>query len=1134
MAEFRFEIVKDPTVFKENVLPAHSDHVPFASQLEAERGVTTLRRSLNGRWRFCYAKNYTSAPKDFWKDSYDVSGWDEIPVPSNMQMEGYDVPAYVNTQYPWDGTEEIKPGEIPEKFNPVGSYVTFFELPEEWKGREIRLSMEGVESGFALWLNGQYVGYSEDSFTPSEFDLTPFLRDGENRMSVQVFKWTASSWLEDQDMYRFSGIFRDVIIFAVPKVHLEDLAVISTLDDAYEEGEFSAELRMSEHTGDAGAAGAEAADGGAAGAETDAEAAGADTAADAAGADTPESDAVSGLAGSYTAALTFGGEEILCWEGAASENVRLEGIVPEAVPWSAEYPNLYELRIVLKDAAGEVAEVVNQNVGFRRFEMKDGLMCLNGKRIVFNGVNRHEFSCDTGRTPDPETVRFDVETMKRNNINAVRTCHYPNASILYDLCDQYGVYMIAENNMESHGMWDAIARGRADISEALPGDRENYIPMMFDRINSTWQRDKNHPAVLIWSCGNESFGGTVIMKMADWFRAHDRHRLVHYEGTDHDTRYLKETTDMYTQMYTPAARCEQYIREHTDKPFILCEYTHSMGNSNGGMHKYIELADREPRYQGGFIWDFVDQAVRIKNRFGEEFQGYGGDCGERPTDYNFSGNGIVDSTRRPYGKMQEVRYNYQPLKITVSARSVTVKNRALFTPASDYDCVVSVLRQGDVILSTVTEMDAAPLTEKSFDISWVEDFISGKNGREFLPGGEYTVRVQFLLKEDTLWGKKGDEVAFGETTLKTPDVLEKARDLTSAPDWSGMTGADRSGDLAMERGNRVSALMNGVRIPALDENKKKFTVIDGVHNIGIHGEHFDLLFSRLKGGITSYKWGGREMIEWIPRPSFWRAPTDNDRGNKMAARLGVWKTATLYQDFNDPDGSPYAWGEEAFRYPMLDVRQEYADIKQRIFLPTTPRSVMFVTYRVFADGTVRVIEEYDPKEGAALPPMPEFGFEMRINADYHFVTYCGMGPEENYCDRAEGARLGVYESEAADMVEPYLLPQETGNRTGVRWAKITDRKGRGLAFSGASFPDSGDPTASAPGTMEFSAIPYSAEQLEEAEHAWELPRSRWTVVRVNLKQMGVGGDDSWGAPVLPEYLLPTDRKLVFAFDFKGI
>ena len=594
MGEFDINIVKNPEIFEQNRLAAHSDHVCYKNIKEKILGKSSYRMNLNGLWKFAYAKNMALAIEGFEKADYDCSNWDEIRVPAHIQMEGYGVPIYTNTTYPWEADEFIEPGEIPEIFNPVASYVRYFELPEEMKDKKINISFQGVESGFAVWLNGHYVGYSENTFDPADFELTDYLVEGENKLAVRVWKWTSSSWCEDQDFYRFSGIFRDVFIYAVPKVHVEDLSVVPTLNDTFDEGTLAIDIKA-------------------------------------------HGKGKAKIKLLYAGNLSIerfdeepqevDGFDIELKDGVCTGQIKID----KPVLWSAEEPNLYVAQIEVYDEKGCQTEFISQYAGFRRFEMSDGLMKLNGKRIVFKGVNRHEFSSITGRVPNKEEVIKDVVTMKRNNINSIRTSHYPDDSLLYELCDIYGIYLIAENNLESHGTWEAYMKKYVDEDFIVPNDKKEWLPMMLDRVNSCYQRDKNHPSILIWSCGNESYGGKDLYEMSQLFRKLDPHRLVHYEGIFNDRRY-EGTSDMESQMYTPVSGIEKFLKEHKEKPFICCEYTHAMGNSCGAMHKYTELSDREPRYQGGFIWDYIDQSIYKKDRYGKWFLTYGGDFGDRPTD----------------------------------------------------------------------------------------------------------------------------------------------------------------------------------------------------------------------------------------------------------------------------------------------------------------------------------------------------------------------------------------------------------------------------------------------------------------------------------------------------------------------
>lgn len=1027
---FEIKKIHDPKFFKENCMSAHSDHISYADEKEAEEKKSSFRLPLDGIWKFHYAKNYAQAVTGFEAEDFDCKCWDDIRVPAHIQMEGYDIPQYVNIQYPWDGREDVWRDTVPSEFNPVASYVKYFTLPEGFMKNGLYISFQGVESGFALWLNGQYVGYSEDSFTPSEFDLTPYVKEGENKLAVQVFKWTSSSWCEDQDFYRFSGIFRSVYLYTMPKVHVYDLKVQPVVDEAVLNADLLVTMQMR-----------------------------------------GEGKARLTLTGSRNYSVLEEKEEqiIFSEELPVSEGeVHFEKEVKKPDLWSAEIPNLYTLTIECFDQNGERSELVSQRIGFRRFEMKDGIMTLNGKRIVFKGVNRHEFSSKTGRAVTREEVLKDIVTMKQNNINAIRTCHYPDASIIYDLCDEYGLYMIAENNLESHGSWDAAMHGSVPKDTIVPGDNMDWEPMMLDRVNSCYQRDKNHPAVLIWSVGNESYGGKVIFDMSEKFRALDPYRLVHYEGIFHDRRY-EATSDMESQMYTSVENVKKFLAEHKEKPFIMCEYTHAMGNSCGAMHKYTDLSDTEPRYQGGFIWDYIDQSILKKDRYGKEFQAYGGDFLERPTDYNFSGNGICyGGDRDPSPKMQEVKFNYQNISVLFEKDGkFTVVNKNLFAGTDQFRCVAVLQKNGVVIKKQEIKTAVPPLSSSDYEIPFAVLRADGQNQKKEEPDVEYALTVSFLLKEDRSWADAGHEVAFGQKIYKKSTVFHASQ--------------------------------------------KTIRVVHGKVNIGVKGEDFDCLFSMLNGGLVSYRYAGKEMIEKIPMPNFWRAPVDNDNGSMAPARYAQWKIASMYISHRNGgmfDNVP----------TKVEEKDNTVKITYTYFMPTTPSSKCEVSYTVFGDGTIETKLMYDPVEG--LPDMPEFGMMFQFDADYDNLTWYGMGPDETYADRRHGAKLGIYSNKVADNMAKYLVPQECGNKVGVRYARLVDAKGRGILFEGDE--------------LSFSALPYTPHELENAAHVYELPQVHHTIVRVAMAQMGVGGDDSWGSWVHPEYHIDATKPLEFTFRFRGI
>ncbi len=1010
MNVFDYNRLKDPEYFKEKRLEAHSDHGFYPTVKDAWEEGEDFRYSLNGLWKFHYARNIQSAINNFQDIDYDCRTWEFIRVPSHIQLEGHDNPQYVNIQYPWDGREEIVPGEIPEKYNPVGSYVKYFTIPDFMEDKRVFISFQGAESALAVWLNGYFAGYSEDSFTPSEFELTEYLKSGANKLAVQVFKWTSSSWCEDQDFFRFSGIFRDVYLYTIPYVHIYDLKLEACLSEDYHMGILNTSaianrdgrIRLTIFEG-----------------ETAIE----------------EKEEVLGINSSYCLQI---------------EKPRL---------WSAEDPFLYKLQIEAMDKDGRLCEVLLENVGFRSFKIKNSIMYLNGRRIVFKGVNRHDFSSRFGRAVTFEETEQDIITMKRNNINAIRTSHYPNNSWLYKLCDKYGLYVIGENNLESHGFWDLRARGIIDDSQVIPGDRPEWEKVLLDRVNSMYQRDKNHPSIIIWSCGNESYGGVNIFKMSKLFKKLDPSRPVHYEGVNHDRRH-EETSDIESQMYTSVEGIKSFLKEHREKPFICCEYCHAMGNSCGAMYKYTELAYEEPLYQGGFIWDYIDQSITKRNRYGESFQAYGGDFGDRPSDYNFSGNGIVYGEKRdPSPKMAEVKYNYQDIYAYVEKDKVKVVNHSLFTNTNKYECIATLYINGVLAETAALYTDVKPESYKEYPLPF----------KKRQSPGEHVITLSFRLVKDESWAMRGHEVAFGQGVY-----------MVEAP---------------VKRMNRP------------------LEIIKGSWNLGVRGEDFEVLFSYISSGLTSYRYGGVELLKDIPRPNFWRAPIDNDMGNNMPGRYAQWKIASLYSRCINGD-----YSDVSINPPVVKSMEDCVEISFTYSMPTNPRSSCILSYRVYGDGEIKVKLYYEPVR--ELGDMPEFGVMFKLDADYSHIRWYGLGPDETYWDRNQGSKLGIYETTVKESMAKYLVPQECGNRYNTRWAKVMDYKGRGLLFTGKA--------------MNFSALPYTPHELENATHAYELPPIHYTVIRVSKNQMGVGGDNSWGARTHKDFLIDISEPLELEFSFKGI
>ena len=978
-------------------------------------------------------------PQGFERDDFDVSGWSSIRVPGHFETQGHGKPHYTNVCYPWDGREKVVPGEIPTRFNAVGSYVTFFESSWDWQNCFI--CFDGVDSAYAVFLNGHYVGYATGSFTPSDFDLTPYLRRGQNRLAVRVFKYSSGSHLEDQDFWRLSGIFRGVHLYTKPAIHLEDIFVKATLDDSYQKPLLSGHLKLS----------------------------------------------APGAVQLY----------LLDKEGKVASNYFVVGDNNECdftldvsaldiKPWSAEHPNLYKLicQVVPVETAQKVnascqgsddqidfntvvgaldefsLEAVALSVGFRRFEMIDGIMHINGKRIVFNGVNRHEFSPMGGRTVPESEIYEDLLTMKRNNINAVRTSHYPNSSIFYKYCDELGLYVIDETNLETHGTWQVLGAIRHD-EHTLPDGHDEWHNAVLARGQAMLERDKNHACILIWSCGNESFGGQTIYDLSNYFRERDPSRLVHYESIFHDRRF-NGTSDMESQMYTTLANVKKFLAENPQKPFILCEYTHAMGQSCGGMKLYTDLAKTDPRYQGGFIWDYKDQAFLVQNQDGVEYFAYGGDFDDHPTEFNFSGNGITYADGSETSKMAEVKFNYQNFVLEPSKESIKITNYSLFTNADEYVLRVSLLLNGtevrfynDIVSVEPGQSAQIPVNLELLD----ESLLSG----DFDKSAEYVINASLILKESTPWALSGHVVAYGENIIYRPEQYIN-----------------------------------------LGHKEHNLELLDTGFNYGVVGDNFRVLFSVGAGGLVSYQVNGIEYLSGMPKANFWRAPTDNDRGNKMPFRDAIWRSAGLFSKCVSH---------------KAESLSDCVKVCFKMQLATFPiEAYVDLCYSVYATGQIRLDVDYKKAEG--LPEIPEFGVLMPIKAQFNQLEFYGRGAQANYPDRKAGYALGYYTSDVTDEFELYLRPQECGNHCDTRYFIVRDGKSdHGMIVTCVNEP------------FNFSALPWTPSQIEEALHPFELPDVNHTILKINSKMMGVGGDDSWGAPILDQYRIENqDCHLSFVFQ----
>ena len=974
------EWLANPEIYEVNREKAHSDHTYTTKD-------GNLRQSLNGTWKFNYTEHPDSRPADFYKTDFDVTSFDDIIVPGHIQLQGYDKPQYVNTQYPWEGHEQLVPPQIPKKRNPVGSYVKFFDVDKELLGKETFISFQGVETAIYVWLNGEFVGYSEDSFTPSEFNITPYLKEKNNKLAVEVYRYSTASWLEDQDFWRFSGIFRDVYLYAVPEIHVRDMKVIADYDYENGNGILATELDI---IGDS----------------------------------------------DYEIKLTLTDKNgIKVYEG---NTANVSASIPDIMPWSAEQPNLYTLTAEISSDS-EIIETAETKIGFRTFELKDGIMCLNGKRIVFKGINRHEWNAEGGRVVTEDDMLWDIRFMKQNNINAVRTCHYPNNSLWYQLCDEYGIYLIAETNLESHGTWQKM--GACEPSINVPASLPEWKEACLDRAMSMYERDKNHASVLIWSCGNESYCGDDIAAMADYFHEVDKTRLVHYEGVVWNRKY-DHITDMESRMYAKPCDVEEYLKQNTGKPYISCEYMHAMGNSLGGMKLYTDLEDKYEAYQGGFIWDYIDQSL-----YKDGVLVYGGDFDDRASDYGFCTNGIVYADRTYSPKVSEAKRLYSNIRMSLENGVLTVENRNLFTDTSGYIFKVTLEKEGDILSAEEHRLNISAGEKDSVKI-----------GLEVPEnGGEYVLTAYAVLAEDTIWAEKGHEISFAQQIVKTPEI--------TAP----MTA-------------------------------HKAEIVYGDFCIGVNGKGFSMQFDKREGGVSSLVYNGVEYITRAPKVSFFRAHTDNDTGAGYPCENAQWQIAGKCAKLLGFETKENA---------------DSLEVTFKFLAPTVPSFEYKVTYIAYFDGRLGVKAEYDGVKG--LSDMPVFAMDFKMKKQYDKFTFYGMGPDENYIDRNNGARLGVYTLTALENFTKYLNPQECGNRTGVRYVNVYEENGAGLNFTATENP------------FEMSVLPYNAYELDNAMHRDELPDSTYTWVRIAAKQMGVGGDDSWGAPVHKEFKINSEEAMSLEF-----
>jgi beta-galactosidase len=1028
LAAFAAPEWEDQAVFRVNAEQPHAVKMPFpdaASALSQQRMQSPWCLSLNGSWKFNWVGNPEQRPLDFYRDDFDDSAWQKISVPSNVELQGYGRPVYTNIIYPFHVDPPRVTGESPAHYttfaerNPVSSYRRSFTLPADWKDRRTHLVFNGVASAFYVWINGQKVGYSEDSRTPVEFDITPFLHEGANIVAAEVYRFSDGSYLEDQDFWRMSGIFRDVYLWSSAPLDLRDFEAKASLAADFSNGTLSvlAEASNSNTADQAFVIDA--------------------SVLDSAGKELASSKA-RGLAparGSSSCTLDF---------------------PPLAVqPWSPEAPALYSLLLTLKDSSGKVLACYSTKIGFRTVRIRNGNMLVNGQPVLIKGVNRHDHNPVNGQYIREVDMRDDLDAMKRLNINAIRTSHYPNDPRFLELCDEYGFYVISETNIESHGM------GYGDKSLAKD---PSWGPAHLNRVRTMVECFKNHPCVIMWSLGNEAGDGINFEKCSAWVRSRDPSRLVHYEQAG-----MKDYVDVFSPMYYGINRLAGWCREEEKKPLdrqrpmIQCEYNHSMGNSDGGLAEYWVHIRSERLLQGGFIWDWKDQGIqRLKHTpYGEQpFFAYGGDFGDYPNDNNFCFNGIMMADLRPNPHAAEVFHQYRnilvfPGESTPEALSIRVKNEFFFVSLEHIPLRWSLLENGNAIQRGEFHLPSiAPQTTAVVKIPVPSFKVS--------PDKEYHLDLDFEQGVERPWAHSDYVVAHEQLELPWGKraVLPHHSELQAR--------------LAEDPKNRLSY---------------------------VAGPGFSLAFDDATGRLISYRLGVQELLASPLQLNFWRAPTDNDRGNGMPVKCAVWREA----------GPKAAVTERLVSLEAGTVALHYA-----LKIPAGQSSANLV-YRVHGDGAIEVSLEFKP-QGEGLPVIPRIALSCGIASTFTTWTWYGRGPVENYRDRYQGSPVGIYSGQVGELWHPYGEPQETANRTGIRWSTFVDDKGRGLRFSSADSQ-----------LLEMGAYPFAEGDLEGVRHPADITRRNLITVHVNHAQMGLGGENSWGAWPLSQYQLKPDH--VYSYRF---
>lgn len=997
MSRFNYNTLKNPRVFEQNTIDPHTNlrtDKPYCFEGDSPTAIY-----LNGNWKFRFSEKQNDF-EGFENDKYDISDWDLIPVPGEINLNCDKIkPYYINTGFTFNGRENLEQPNIPENI-PTGYYVYNFDMPLNWKKSERKvICFQGVETAFAVYLNGEYIGYSEDSFTPAEFDLTEYIKPKNNRLAVKVFRYSTASWLEDQDFWRMFGIFRDVVLYKTAPVYIEDFHLKYKIDDDYKT--VNCELDISiENTTD------------------------------------------KYIDYTFKAKLGDVFEEKMTIElpSKSVSTVPLFFKIENAVLWNCEKPYLYSL--TLKDKY----ENINYDIGFKEIKIDGVKVYLNGSILKIHGVNRHEFSAETGRYITAEEMERDIINIKKNNINSIRTSHYPNHPYFYELCDKYGLYVMDETNLETHGSWDYSGNFCKD---AIPGDFEHWTGAVVRRAENMVMRDKNHACIISWSLGNESYDGSNFFKMREKILEIDDSRPIHYEGICHGKRDNNGLSDFKSMMYQNPDKLEKELLENVfTQPYLAVEYAHCMGNAMGDMFKYCNLFKYDA-YAGGFIWDYIDQGLYNYDANGKKYIAYGGQFDEAG-ETTFCGNGIVNADRTDSPEMQEVKACYKFVDIKVCENEVSVTNNYSFTNLNEFTFKLNVLQNGNQIYTKNFNLEALPGETAVY--KFTKPSLSG----------EISVIVSMCLKETASYANKGYEIAFSQYSYT--DKAEKE----SNP-------------------------------------KGKIELINNRNPIiGIKGKDFYIAFSTKIGAMVSYKYKGKELLNEPLKLNFWRAVTDNDRGNQTDYISNIWKSAGTFTRYTD-------------------FKSELSDNKVTVFCKFKPfydkEVYVNLTTTILPDGSVKLDYEYCGAEN--MPKIPRAGITVSLKKEFNRLFWYGLGPEHTYSDKNVGGKIGIYNTLVEEQFPKYMRPQEYGNRYKTRWMKLLNNDNFGLLFKAES-------------PIDMSAHNYSPDELESAVIPTYLPEPYCTRVNLDGFMSGVGGDDAWGAPVHEEFTLDSSETVKFSVTLSPV